>query len=197
MRAWLCAFALVASASDAVAQQDALIAQGWSVGSVEEIAAADTDVWSYVAERDALRSNVSGMICPQDLSDVRLAGAKGSALVAECWYPSGAREGLWAVSFDGAEDARRRQGQNYASLPSNPDFELALLETSVIGVCSLEIRRMRNVHGYWITLRDLYTPTALHQFRTITHEGAHRGRMDALAQQLLDISLATRCAGSS
>lgn len=197
LRALLCALAIAASVVPALAQNEGLIAQGWSVGTVETIARARPSRWALISERHALRSNVTGIVCPQALSEASFTAAKDSDFVAECWYATGEREGVWISSLDSVELARATLANNYSSLSTDSDIELAPTETSSVGACTLEVRRMRNVHGFWVTLRDLYAPNAFHQVRTITFEDSRRSEMETLAQELTDLSIASQCAGTS
>lgn len=197
IRLALCASTLLIGAVTASAQESNLTAQGWWVGNAEAIAASHPTVWDFVSDPAALKSDVTDLTCPQILSNATLTAAKGSDFTAECWYQTSEREGVWATSLDSVDLARETLSENYASIPSDPDIELAPLEVSMIGPCRLEVRRMRNTHGFWVTLRDLYAPDAFHQFRTFTYEEARRSEVERLAQELLDVSLSTKCAGIS
>lgn len=185
--------AFVAIASEAHADRETLIAQGWAVGSVLDIVSAQPDAWSYDLEHNALQSNLSGLVCPENLSGVALSGARSRLVAAECWYETSTREGLWVVGAADVEEARRMVARNYATLPTDPDIELAPLETSTIRACHLEVRRMRNVQGFWVTLYDLYNAQKFYQFRTITYNDNSRAAMDTLAQRAIDISIAATC----
>ena len=181
----------------AAAQDEQLIAQGWSVGTPQAISSRQPTLWTFLPEREALRSSITQVICPQSLSSTTLVAAKSGEFTAECWYPTSEREGVWVASFDSTDFARRAMTSNYASAETDPDVELEPAEISAIGSCRLEIRRIRNVHGFWVTMRDLYTQDVFHQFRTITFRQSRRAEMERLAQELLDISVATKCAGNS
>lgn len=196
-RGALVAVAALSSAHSAFAQDANLVAQGWSVGSVQAIAGDQPAIWTMAQERSALRSIATRLTCPQDLSGITLTAAKGTDFTAECWYRTDEREGVWATSVDSVDLARATVQQSYARMPGNPDLELSSVETSVVGVCTLEVRRIRNVSGFWVTFHDLYTADVFHQFRTITYSDAQRSRMDDLAQALLDLSISSNCAGMS
>ena len=190
----VCFFALPALA---VAQEENLIAQGWSVGTPEAISSAAPEAWTFLPVADALRSNVTGVTCPRLLSSTRLIAAKSGRFTAECWYPTSEREGVWVASFDSIDHIRRALSSNYENAATDPELELEPAQISTIGGCTLEIRHIRNVRGFWVSMNDLYTRDVFHQFRTITYSESGRVEMQHLAQELLDISLAAKCAGTS
>lgn len=166
----------------------------WVDGTPQTIAQAEPETWAFKADGNALRSILTGLTCPASVTGASLAGAR-SQFGGECLYRANAEGGVWATSMVASPaDAAAHLAPVYQSLESDADIQLEPVETSSIGTCVLEIRRMRNVSAaFWISISDLYAPDALHQFRTAALDESSRNVVEGVALELLRVSIGEKC----